>query len=128
MRDSEGNFVNLTLLFQNQFLFGECPPVGKIQNRSERRESERMEKICVAVRVRPHVTHETSSSTYWRVEDNRVSLHKTLGTPISGVSYAFGIRFSLYLCASSLFPSLDRLLDFVPFLCRSCFRQKLHQC
>ena len=58
-----------------------------------------MEKICVAVRVRPPVAQETSSSTYWRVEDNRISLHKTLGTPISGVSHAFGIRFSLYFCA-----------------------------
>ncbi|KAJ9674171.1 hypothetical protein PVL29_023616 [Vitis rotundifolia] len=48
-----------------------------------------MEKICVAVRVRPPVAQETSSSTYWRVEDNRISLHKTLGTPISGVSHAF---------------------------------------
>lgn len=48
-----------------------------------------MEKICVAVRVRPPVAQETSTSTYWRVEDNRISLHKTLGTPISGVSHAF---------------------------------------
>ena len=49
-----------------------------------------MEKICVAVRVRPAVSQDTSSGTFWRVEDNRISLHKLHGTPISGLSYAFG--------------------------------------
>ncbi|XWS24081.1 hypothetical protein CRYUN_Cryun28dG0070300 [Craigia yunnanensis] len=48
-----------------------------------------MEKICVAVRVRPAVAQDTSSGTFWRVEDNRISLHKLHGTPISGLSYAF---------------------------------------
>ncbi|KAA8538272.1 hypothetical protein F0562_027905 [Nyssa sinensis] len=48
-----------------------------------------MEKICVAVRMRPPVTEEASDGTHWKVEDNRISLHKSLGTPISGVSYAF---------------------------------------
>ncbi|XP_059631167.1 kinesin-like protein KIN-7N [Cornus florida] len=48
-----------------------------------------MEKVCVAVRVRPPVSEETSNGTYWKVEDNRISLHKSLGTPISGLSYAF---------------------------------------
>ncbi|OMO70846.1 hypothetical protein COLO4_28466 [Corchorus olitorius] len=48
-----------------------------------------MEKICVAVRVRPPISQETSSGTFWRVEDNRISLHKLHGTPISGISYAF---------------------------------------
>ncbi|XP_010273488.1 PREDICTED: kinesin-like protein KIN-7N isoform X2 [Nelumbo nucifera] len=48
-----------------------------------------MEKICVAVRVRPPVSQEVSNGLYWKVEDNRISLHKPLGTPISGVSYAF---------------------------------------
>ncbi|KAJ4701581.1 Kinesin-like protein [Melia azedarach] len=48
-----------------------------------------MEKICVAVRVRPAVPQESSSGIFWRVEDNRVSLHRQHGTPISGVSYAF---------------------------------------
>lgn len=50
-----------------------------------------MEKICVAVRVRPPVTHESSGGTFWKVDDNRVSLHKAHGTPISGISYAFGM-------------------------------------
>lgn len=48
-----------------------------------------MEKICVAVRVRPAVSSEPFNGTLWRVEDNRISLHKIHGTPISGVSYAF---------------------------------------
>ncbi|XP_021906399.1 kinesin-like protein KIN-7N isoform X2 [Carica papaya] len=49
-----------------------------------------MEKICVAVRVRPAVTEEASGNrTHWKVEDNRISLHRLHGTPISGVSYAF---------------------------------------
>nr|XP_027091553.1 kinesin-like protein KIN-7N [Coffea arabica] len=50
-----------------------------------------MEKICVAVRVRPAVDDEGSngSGTFWKVEDNRISLHRALGTPISGLSYAF---------------------------------------
>ncbi|KAL7175706.1 hypothetical protein ACSBR2_029320 [Camellia fascicularis] len=52
-----------------------------------------MEKICVAVRVRPPVMEETSNGTFWKVEDNRISLHKSLGTPISGVTYAFDCVF-----------------------------------
>ncbi|XP_021284616.1 kinesin-like protein KIN-7N isoform X1 [Herrania umbratica] len=48
-----------------------------------------MEKICVAVRVRPSISEEISSGSYWRVDDNRISLHKIHGTPISGISYAF---------------------------------------
>ncbi|KAJ6404973.1 hypothetical protein OIU84_013031 [Salix udensis] len=51
-----------------------------------------MEKICVAVRVRPAVTvseDTTVNGTYWKVEENRISLHKSNGTPISGISYAF---------------------------------------
>ncbi|XVE70222.1 hypothetical protein DITRI_Ditri10aG0055500 [Diplodiscus trichospermus] len=52
-----------------------------------------MEKICVAVRVRPPVSKETSSGAFWRVEDNRISLHKLHGTPISGLSYAFDYVF-----------------------------------
>ncbi|CAH2047327.1 unnamed protein product [Thlaspi arvense] len=50
-----------------------------------------MEKICVAVRVRPpapEVSPENGSSL-WKVEDNRISLHKSLDTPISTASYAF---------------------------------------
>ncbi|KAB2627702.1 centromere-associated protein E-like [Pyrus ussuriensis x Pyrus communis] len=48
-----------------------------------------MEKICVAVRVRPPVTHDSSTGAFWKVDDNRISLHKSHGTPISGISYAF---------------------------------------
>lgn len=48
-----------------------------------------MEKICVAVRVRPANNEENGNVTFWKVEDNRISLH-ALGTPIAGASYAFG--------------------------------------
>ncbi|XP_010248347.1 PREDICTED: kinesin-like protein KIN-7N isoform X2 [Nelumbo nucifera] len=50
-----------------------------------------MEKICVAVRVRPPapVIQEVSSGLYWKVEHNRISLHNPIGIPISGASYAF---------------------------------------
>ncbi|XP_059279461.1 kinesin-like protein KIN-7N isoform X2 [Lycium ferocissimum] len=49
-----------------------------------------MEKVCVAVRVRPaRCNDENFNGTFWKVEDNRISLHKSLGTPISGVSYTF---------------------------------------
>ncbi|XP_043708094.1 kinesin-like protein KIN-7N [Telopea speciosissima] len=48
-----------------------------------------MEKICVAVRVRPAVSQEVPNGTFWKVEDNRISLHRPLGTPVSGASYAF---------------------------------------
>ncbi|XP_050265629.1 kinesin-like protein KIN-7N isoform X2 [Quercus robur] len=48
-----------------------------------------MEKICVAVRVRPSVSSESFNGAYWNVEDNRISLHRLHGTPISGLSYTF---------------------------------------
>ncbi|KAI3957107.1 hypothetical protein MKX01_004398 [Papaver californicum] len=52
-----------------------------------------MEKICVAVRVRPPTATTTQDSNtngnHWNVESNRISLHKPLGTPVPGVSYAF---------------------------------------
>jgi len=60
-----------------------------------------MEKICVAVRVRPAVSSEPFNGTFWKVEDNRISLHKVHGTPISGLSYAFGMHpllSHIYLC------------------------------
>jgi centromeric protein E len=63
-----------------------------------------MEKICVAIRVRPPVTvseDTTINGTFWKVEENRISLHKSHGSPISGVSYAFG---TFVLSNFSLFP------------------------
>ncbi|KAL5558699.1 hypothetical protein UlMin_034910 [Ulmus minor] len=48
-----------------------------------------MEKICVAVRVRPSVSEDSSNGAFWKIEDNRISLHKVHGTPMSGISYAF---------------------------------------
>ncbi|KAK6138866.1 hypothetical protein DH2020_027394 [Rehmannia glutinosa] len=48
-----------------------------------------MEKICVAVRVRPSANEESVNGFHWKVESNRISLHRSHGTPISGVSFAF---------------------------------------
>ncbi|XP_027368144.1 kinesin-like protein KIN-7N [Abrus precatorius] len=48
-----------------------------------------MEKICVAVRLRPPVSEDSVVGTFWKVEDNRISLHKIHGTPLSSSSYAF---------------------------------------
>jgi centromeric protein E len=48
-----------------------------------------MERIYVAVRVRPLINQEVVKGNYWRVEDNHISLHNALGTPISGYSYTF---------------------------------------
>ncbi|CAH8386057.1 unnamed protein product [Eruca vesicaria subsp. sativa] len=50
-----------------------------------------MEKICVAVRVRPPTPESSSEngSSLWKVDDNRISLYKSLDTPISTASYAF---------------------------------------
>lgn len=57
-----------------------------------------MEKICVAVRLRPSASLDSLCGSYWKVDDNRISLHRAHGTPISSNSYAFGtftIHFSL---------------------------------
>ncbi|KAL4034352.1 hypothetical protein IC575_007486 [Cucumis melo] len=48
-----------------------------------------MEKICVAVRLRPSVSQDSLYGTYWKIDHNRISLHRPHGTPISGNSYAF---------------------------------------
>ncbi|KGN62686.2 kinesin-like protein KIN-7N [Cucumis sativus] len=48
-----------------------------------------MEKICVAVRLRPSVSQDSLHGMYWKIDHNRISLHRPHGTPISGNSYAF---------------------------------------
>ncbi|RYR06107.1 hypothetical protein Ahy_B06g085905 isoform B [Arachis hypogaea] len=53
-----------------------------------------MEKICVAVRLRPPVSEDSSNGSFWKVEENRVSLHRIHGTPLSNTSYAFGTAFA----------------------------------
>ncbi|XP_038718638.1 kinesin-like protein KIN-7N [Tripterygium wilfordii] len=45
-----------------------------------------MEKICVEVRIRPQASEETFNGTYWKVEGNRISLHRPHSTPISAIS------------------------------------------
>ncbi|KAA3484777.1 kinesin-like protein KIN-7N [Gossypium australe] len=67
-----------------------------------------MEKICVAVRVRPPICHENSSSTFWRVDDNQISLHKLHGSPISGVSYAFDHVFDENCSNSDIYELLTK--------------------
>lgn len=70
--------------------FSQClkiPPQLSLCNSTFKK---KMEKIWVAVRVRPPICHEHSSSTFWRVDGNQISLHKLHDSPISGVSYAFG--------------------------------------
>ncbi|KZV54523.1 kinesin-related protein 11 [Dorcoceras hygrometricum] len=49
----------------------------------------KMEKICVAVRVRPSSSEESGNVFQWKVENNCVSLHGVNNTPISGMSFAF---------------------------------------
>ncbi|XP_073021338.1 kinesin-like protein KIN-7N isoform X2 [Primulina eburnea] len=48
-----------------------------------------MEKICVAVRVRPSSNEESRNSYHWNFENNCVSLHGVHNTPVSGMSFAF---------------------------------------
>ncbi|XWS21313.1 hypothetical protein CRYUN_Cryun30bG0045100 [Craigia yunnanensis] len=67
-----------------------------------------MEKICVAVRLRPPISQEFSSGTFWRVEDNRISLHKLHGTPISGLSYAFDHVFNESCSNSKVYELLTK--------------------
>lgn len=72
----------------------QIPLEPSVTTHSEAREGSRlpMEKISVAVRFRPSTTIavDPSSDRIWKVEDNHISLHWPLGTPISGVSFAFG--------------------------------------
>ncbi|BBN13499.1 centromeric protein E [Marchantia polymorpha subsp. ruderalis] len=50
-----------------------------------------MEKICVAIRVRPPTKPESQSAKghKWRVGPHNVALYSTLGTPVNGQSYSF---------------------------------------
>ncbi|KAL2454392.1 P-loop containing nucleoside triphosphate hydrolase superfamily protein [Abeliophyllum distichum] len=67
-----------------------------------------MEKICVAVRLRPAVNEETPNGNgfHWKVENNRISLHKSRGTPISGVSFAFDHVLDQDCCNSRVYELL----------------------
>ncbi|KAH9297368.1 hypothetical protein KI387_029050 [Taxus chinensis] len=69
-----------------------------------------MERICVAVRVRPPETQEPVKGNYWRVEDNGISLHNALGTPISGYSYTFGKYYYALSCICFLLHRLTYIL------------------
>ncbi|KAJ9567621.1 hypothetical protein OSB04_003587 [Centaurea solstitialis] len=71
-----------------------------------------MEKICVAVRVRPPVKSEDDSngSSNWKVEDNRISLHRSLaGTPLPpALSYTFDHVFDQDCSNSSVYDLLTK--------------------
>ncbi|XP_039050073.1 kinesin-like protein KIN-7N [Hibiscus syriacus] len=67
-----------------------------------------MEKICVAVRVRPPISQENPSGAFWKVEDNRISLHKLQGSPISGLSYAFDHVFDENCSSSEVYELLTK--------------------
>lgn len=49
-----------------------------------------MERICVAIRVKPTSRQETSNGAQWKVVANSISLHNAFGSPIKGQTYTFG--------------------------------------
>ncbi|PWA82882.1 P-loop containing nucleoside triphosphate hydrolases superfamily protein [Artemisia annua] len=72
-----------------------------------------MEKICVAVRVRPPVKSSSSEDTHtpWKVEQNRISLHRSLpsGTPAPpALSYTFDHVFDQDSSNSSIYDLLTK--------------------
>lgn len=73
---------------------GFSSPGAAVQTEEIQRE---MEKICVAVRVRPCVSEESINGSFWKIEENRISLHRAHGTPVSGPSYPFGSLSNLSL-------------------------------
>lgn len=96
-----------------------------------------MEKICVAVRVRPPVKSslslsEDSNGSHWKVDQNRISLHRSLpGTPLPpSLSYTFGIHyyfFPIFFLYVTFFPFKYNIIlnNELWFICRSCFRPRL---
>ncbi|KAI3689094.1 hypothetical protein L2E82_47042 [Cichorium intybus] len=72
-----------------------------------------MEKICVAVRVRPPVKSDDDSNSggsQWKVDDNRISLHRSLsGTPLPpALSYTFDHVFDQDCSNSSVYDLLTK--------------------
>nr|XP_043607923.1 kinesin-like protein KIN-7N [Erigeron canadensis] len=77
-----------------------------------------MEKICVAVRVRPPVIVRSENSVdnnnnnqcQWKVEDNRISLHRSLtGTPLPpSISYTFDHVFDQDCSNASVYDHLTK--------------------
>ncbi|KAJ0980354.1 hypothetical protein J5N97_008609 [Dioscorea zingiberensis] len=70
-----------------------------------------MEKISVAVRFRPSTTEPNPSDRQWRLDDNRISLHRPLGTPItasSAPSFSFDLVFDHYAANASVHELLTR--------------------
>ncbi|MCO5605302.1 hypothetical protein L7F22_059484 [Adiantum nelumboides] len=53
-----------------------------------------MEKIGVAVRVRPPSSYDVPKANYWKIVDNTISLCSPLGTPVSGQAFTFDYVFT----------------------------------
>ncbi|KAJ6839211.1 kinesin-like protein KIN-7L [Iris pallida] len=68
-----------------------------------------MEKISVAVRFRPSTAqNHLPDDRHWRIDDNRISLHRSLGTPISSVSFAFDHVFDQSSTNGTLYNQLTK--------------------
>ncbi|KAD4386144.1 hypothetical protein E3N88_26313 [Mikania micrantha] len=69
-----------------------------------------MEKIRVAVRVRPPVTPSDLNGSHWKVDDNCISLHRSLaGTPLPpALSYTFDHVFDQDCSNSSVYDLLTK--------------------
>ncbi|KAL8243119.1 hypothetical protein R6Q59_009377 [Mikania micrantha] len=69
-----------------------------------------MEKIRVAVRVRPPVTPSDLNGNHWKVDDNCISLHRSLaGTPLPpALSYTFDHVFDQDCSNSSVYDLLTK--------------------
>lgn len=57
-----------------------------------------MEKVCVAIRVRPPSHENINRGLQWKVVNNSIALLNTAGAPVSGHTFAFGkfLNKSLY--------------------------------
>ena len=51
-----------------------------------------MERISVAIRVKPTSRQEESNGSQWKVAENTVSLQNESGVSIKGQTYTFGKR------------------------------------
>lgn len=69
-----------------------------------------MEKISVAVRFRPptSLSNEASDDRIWKIDGNRISLHRSHGTPINGTSFTFDHVFDWSSTNSMIYSQLTK--------------------